>query len=383
VVVLDPSISMCHLIAQHLEATDDLDVLGTAWESDEAIELVKRLQPEVIVADVFMRGPRGALAIASIVRERPTRVVIVSSAPEEETRSAVRGLGLRSAEFVPKPVQGIPGEHARMGRALVAAVRRAGQAAREASGESTDDASASSSQEITDPRIARLAPVAGESGTPVERTAPSAPPRPATHLIVLGTSTGGPAALRVVLPRLAAPLNAALIIVQHMPQTFTRSLAKRLDSECAFPVHEAEEDELLVRNVGVMAPGDYHLVVTGESRVHLHRDPPIHGVRPSLDLTLESAAKQYGENMLAVILTGMGVDGARGATIVKALGGAVFAEHASTSVVYGMPRAVVEQGSADRVVPLHEMSEVITSWIQARDRSGLRSAQTMKTPAIG
>jgi two-component system chemotaxis response regulator CheB len=206
---------------------------------------------------------------------------------------------------------------------------------------------------------------------------------PASRLIVVGTSTGGPAALRAVLPHLPGPLDAALIIVQHMPHTFTRSLARRLDAECPFPVHEAKEGELLAANVALMTPGDYHLIVTSTNQVHLHRDPPIHGVRPSLDLTLESAARQFGERLLAVILTGMGRDGARGAAAVKTHGGSVFAEHASTAVVYGMPRAVVEQGSADRVVPLSEMSEVISSWIEATSRPTRRSAQTMRTPVIG
>src|SRR5262249_17522071 len=135
--------------------------------------------------------------------------------------------------------------------------------------------------------------------------------------------------------------------------------------------------------VALMAPGDYHLVVTSKTQIHLHREPPIHGVRPSLDVTLESAARQFGERLLAVILTGMGVDGARGAAAVKAQGGSVFAEHSSTAVVYGMPRAVVERGHADQVVPLYEMSEVITSWIEAMSRAPRRPAQTMRTPVTG
>jgi two-component system chemotaxis response regulator CheB len=283
-------------------------------------------------------------------------------------------------EYVAKPRPGVPGEHNRFGHDLVAAAHRAAVHSFSPGGIGPSKVepstpAAAQPEPVSSPR--RPDPDPGEEGSSTTRL------RTASQLIVVGTSTGGPAALRAVLPHLRSLSDAALIIIQHMPHTFTRSLARRLDAECAFPVHEAHEGESLAANIALMAPGDYHLLVTSTGQVHLNREPPIHGVRPSLDITLESAARQFGGSLLAVILTGMGVDGARGAAAVKAHGGSVFAEHSSTAVVYGMPRAVVEQGSADQVVPLHEMSEVISSWIEATSRATRRSARTMRTPVIG
>jgi two-component system chemotaxis response regulator CheB len=338
-------------MAQQVEGAEDLAVLGIAWEADTALDLARRLQPDVIVVDAALRGAGDRPIIAVILRERPTAVVLVG-ADEAETRAAVRGLGLRAAELIQKPTHRIPGARHQMGRELIEAIRRAALRGQQLGSPTELDPAPRDSA----PPSASL-PTEHPGATEPE---PSAAPRrietspmPARRLVVVGTSTGGPAALRVVLPKLRAPLEAGLIIIQHMPQTFTRSLARRLDAECQFPVHEAEDGEPILRNVALMAPGDYHLAVTSDAHVRLHREPPVHGVRPSLDLTLESAARAFGKHLLAVILTGMGVDGARGATVVKTLGGAVFAEHPSTSVVYGMPRAVVDQGRADQVVPLH------------------------------
>jgi two-component system chemotaxis response regulator CheB len=190
-----------------------------------------------------------------------------------------------------------------------------------------------------------------------------APPAPLPYrepdrLLVIGSSTGGPRALAEVVTHLPADLNCAVIIVQHLPAGFTKSLADRLDQGSALSVVEAKDGDHL--NVGqvLLAPGDFHLKVVGK-RVQLDMGPRRHGVRPSIDTTLETAVQTFGPSMLSVILTGMGEDGTEGCRVVKAAGGQVLAEAESTCVVYGMPRSVVEHGLSDDVIPLDHMAEAI------------------------
>jgi two-component system chemotaxis response regulator CheB len=175
---------------------------------------------------------------------------------------------------------------------------------------------------------------------------------------VIGSSTGGPRALAEVVHGLPADLNCAVLIVQHLPAGFTKSLADRLDHGSALSVAEAKDGDMLSVGRVLVAPGDFHLKVVGR-RVQLDMGPRRHGVRPSVDTTLETAAESFGQAVLTAILTGMGEDGTEGARAVKTAGGLVLAEHESTCVVYGMPRSVVEHGLADEVIPLDHMAEAI------------------------
>jgi len=185
-------------------------------------------------------------------------------------------------------------------------------------------------------------------------------------LIVIGTSTGGPRALQQVLPRLPDNLPAAVVIVQHMPPTFTRSLAQRLNESSAFTVQEAASGDRLARGLALVAPGDFHLRFRGRKQVVLDQGPRRNHMRPAADVSMESAAEQHGAAVIGAVLTGMGTDGADGARCIKAAGGIVIAEHESTSVVYGMPRTVVEAGLADRVVPLPQVAPTLIELVQSR-----------------
>jgi two-component system chemotaxis response regulator CheB len=177
--------------------------------------------------------------------------------------------------------------------------------------------------------------------------------------VVIGSSTGGPRALSSLVPALPADGRTAYLIVQHMPAGFTRSLAERLDSLSTLTVREAAPRDHLAVDTALVAPGDFHLRVNARGGVELDDGPRLHGVRPSVDVALHSAAQHFDSRTLAVILTGMGHDGADGAQAIKQAGGSVLAEDESTCVVWGMPRAVFERGLADRVVPLDGMAEAI------------------------
>jgi two-component system, chemotaxis family, protein-glutamate methylesterase/glutaminase len=188
--------------------------------------------------------------------------------------------------------------------------------------------------------------------------------KPADRTVVIGTSTGGPKALYQVVPALPADLSAAVIIVQHMPPGFTGSLAHRLDQLSQLTVKEAAQGDVLHNGTAYVARGGYHLVIEPEGILALNQDPSVCGVRPSVDVTVMSAAQIFGDRLLSVILTGMGTDGTRGARQAKMRGGRVIAEDESTCVVWGMPRSVAEAGLADKIIPLPRIAQSVVETLQ-------------------
>lgn len=193
----------------------------------------------------------------------------------------------------------------------------------------------------------------------------SRPGRPSDLVVAIGASTGGPQALYRVMRELPADLPAPVAMVQHMPAGFTRSLAEHLDAVSALRVVEAAGGERLEPGTAIVAPGGHHLVFDAQRRAKLLETPPLHGVRPAVDVMLESVASLAGVEPLAVVLTGMGRDGARGCRAIREAGGWVIAEDASTCVIYGMPRAVAEAGLADEVVPLDGIADAIVRYVQS------------------
>jgi len=188
---------------------------------------------------------------------------------------------------------------------------------------------------------------------------------PAHNLLVVGSSTGGPPALTQVIPHLPADLMAAVIVVQHMPAGFTGALARRLDSLSPLAVSEAVEGEPVVNGRVYLAPGDYHLTVTKDKRMHLDQSPTVHGVRPSVDITLFSVTEVFGRAASVAILTGMGKDGAEGAARLEAAGGKVITQDEATCVVYGMPRVATERAQRPTQVPLDQVAPALLKTLPA------------------
>ena len=181
--------------------------------------------------------------------------------------------------------------------------------------------------------------------------------------VIIGSSAGGTQALKEIIPSLPEDLPAQFLIVQHMPPEFTNLFAKRLDSLSRINVKEAEDGDILKQNQVLLAPGNYHMCVEEGGIIKLNQEPLLWGVRPAIDITVSSAAKIYKENLICVILTGMGRDGTQGAKEVKESGGYCIAEDQSTCVIYGMPKSVIDAGYADAIVPLHEITDAITNAI--------------------
>lgn len=331
VLVVDDSAFFRRLIGEVLARDPGLRVAGVARTGADAVEKVKALRPDVVTMDVNMPEMNGLEALRHIMQEAPTPVVMLSSLTTEGAEETLQALQEGAVDFLCKP------------------------ALHQTGGTWQDDL-------ILKVKVAARANLK-RSGIPGRARRVAPPAQGARRLsgmaraVVIGTSTGGPKALQEVIPRLPADLPVGVLVVQHMPAGFTRTLAQRLDAASPLRVKEAEHGEPVRPGTVYIAPGDHHLRVNARGEVQLGQDPPIASLRPSVDALFESAAEVYGSGTVAAVLTGMGSDGTRGAGLIKRAGGWVLAEDQTTCVVYGMPRSVIEEGYADRVVPLGEVAD--------------------------
>jgi two-component system chemotaxis response regulator CheB len=330
IVVADDSPFMRSVLGGALSAAG-FDVVGTASDGDQALEQCRALRPDAMTLDLAMPGLDGIGVLRAMrAGDGPAPPVIVVSAfsPTHGAR-AVDALAEGAFDLVPKPAVGEPFHSftENLAGRLRAAI--------------VDQAPAANGHPTAAPKVA---------------VAPSGARRP----VVIAASTGGPRALARLLPDLPAPLGEGVVIVQHMPAGFTASLAARLDRDCALRVREASPGDALDPEYALIAPGGQHLRLE-DGRSILSGADPIGGLRPRADLTIADVVETWGERTLLVVLTGMGRDGAEGARAVREVGGRVICEAAETCTVYGMPRAVVEDGLADLVVPLPEMAQAIVA----------------------
>jgi two-component system chemotaxis response regulator CheB len=362
VLIVDDSVLMRQAVRRLLSEDPGIEVVDVARDGLEALAKAEKLKPDVLTMDVEMPHMDGLSALKMLMERYPAPVVMLSSLTAAGADATVRALALGAVDFMQKPSANVTGGLSALGAELIAKVKRASTA------RVRRPLLATLSKPSTPPpgpSLSARTPLGGGLSLPaVAKTsspstpAPVPPGREPDRLLVIGSSTGGPRALAEVVYSLPADLPCAVLIVQHLPAGFTRSLAERLDHGSPLSVAEAKDGDLLSVGRVLVAPGDFHLKVVGR-RVQLDMGPRRHGVRPSVDTTLETAAQSFGPAVLTAILTGMGEDGTEGARAVKAAGGLVLAEDESTCVVYGMPRSVVEHGLSDEVIPLDHMAEAI------------------------
>jgi two-component system chemotaxis response regulator CheB len=307
--------------------------VGHARDGLEALTQITTLKPEVVILDVEMPRMDGLTALKRIMVECPTPVVMLSALTQHGAQTTIRALMRGAVDFVPKPDAKID----------IYAVAQ----------ELIDKVKAAAGSRPAALRASKTAPIS----TPTKRG--PQPLQKGDTVIVIGASTGGPRALQVLLSTLPGDLSASVLIVQHMPPGFTRSLAQSLNEKSALVVQEAADGDHLACGLALLAPGNFHVRLTGFRRITLDQGPRRHHVRPAADVTMEAAVEYHDANVIGVILTGMGQDGTAGANRIKAAGGQVIVEHESTSVVYGMPGSVVRAGLADRVVPLPQIAPTL------------------------
>ncbi len=332
VLIVDDSLFMRAAIKKLLESTPGFVVLGQAKDGQEGVEKVLQLQPDVVTMDFNMPRLDGAGAVREIMRQRPTPVLMFSAHTKEGAKETFEALAAGAVDFVTKPSGEVSADLSAVGPQIIEKLSAAATA-----------------------RPRAIAPAAPPVAAP-RMTWPAGGPRVA----IVGVSTGGPAALSRVVPALPRSIPLALVIVQHMPAQFTATLAERLNGMSAVRVKEAEDGDVPERGLVLIAPGDEHLEFGDRGAVRLTHGPPVHGCRPAADVTMASAARVFGNRAIAVVMTGMGRDGADGSVAIKRASGATVAQDEATSVIFGMPKAAVETGVVDAVLPLDSIAPYLT-----------------------
>lgn len=344
VLVVDDSAFARVVISREIGSDPEVEVVGTAVDGIDAIEKIKSIRPDVVTLDIEMPRMDGMSTLKKVMAEYPTPVIVLSRLTTEDAETTIRALEAGAIDFVPKSPLASSGRISLPAGSLIEKIKLA---AKVDLGRLTEMGKGNKTREArTNFPKHDLPRMRGRS-------------RPQS-VVVIGSSTGGPKALCDLVPDLPGDIPAAVLIVQHMPAGFTGSLAKRLDQLAQMGVKEAETGDPIRPGQALLAPGGYHLVVGSGDTVSLsNTEPPRHGLRPAVDVTMESAAAVYGAGCIGVVLTGMGCDGRNGAAIISKAGGRVIVQDEATSVIYGMPRSVVESGRADRIVPLSDISRQI------------------------
>ena len=399
VLVVDDSAFMRHALARLLNETPGLEVVGSSSNGEEGLATARELKPDVITLDVEMPILNGLDMLRRLMIETPTRVVMLSSLTTANARTTLDALEFGAIDFVPKPSGSLSIDIGRVGDELVAKIRAAAGMSETAflrhrqvaamnvtlaDNASAKAAAAAAAAEAARgpngaPANVRATRDAARLGLPATAAAPRRPLRTgprvaARRLVVVASSTGGPSALHTYVKGLPADLGAAMAIIQHMPPGFTASLAARLDAAGQLRCSEANSEDILTEDEILVAPGDRHLICSTNGHVQLVRLPPVNGVRPAADVTLQAVAPVWRDRLLCVVLTGMGVDARDGCRAVKQHGGTVISQDAASSTIYGMPAAVAEAGLTDRVLPLHQIAAAVASWCQTGSLDGVEPA---------
>jgi two-component system, chemotaxis family, protein-glutamate methylesterase/glutaminase len=336
VLIVDDSAFVRQALVRMLSSAPDIEVVGTAVDGRDGLEKAVALRPDVVTLDIKMPRMGGLEALRRIMTECPVPVLLLSSLTSEGGEITLRGLELGALDFVDKSSVRGHMNLLELADELKAKVRALARVPRDR--------------------------VHAQEGPAAEPRPLPAPHARGAEVVVIGTSTGGPPALQAIIPKLPSGLASSILVVQHMPVGFTRSLADRLASRSALPVREAEDGDSVAPGVVLIAPAGRHMKVQRRgagARVWLDEEPRSSLHRPSVDVLMASVAKAYGPRSLGVVLTGMGSDGVEGLRAIRQTGGRTFAESEESCVIYGMPKAAIEAGVVDRSVPLARMADEI------------------------
>lgn len=364
VLVVDDSLIVRRIITQSLAALDDITVVGQAADGAAALQQIEALSPDLVTLDIEMPGMDGIQAMRHIKDRWPRLPVIMfSTLTERGAAMTLEALMAGARDYVTKPTNsaGLSESMAQVQAELGSRIR-----------------ALTSRRSTVQPHPATT-PFAAKAVTAPNRSQPSSPGAPPAatvvapgrpggggriDVLVIGSSTGGPDALTTVLSALPADLPVPVLIVQHMPPLFTRTFAERLDRACALRVVEATDGQPITAGTAYIAPGDFHMEISAGAspRIRLSQGEPENFCRPAVDVLFRSAAP-YGSRALALVLTGMGSDGAHGCSALVAAGAEVYVQDEATSVVWGMPRAVTEAGHASRILPLPTIGPALVARI--------------------
>jgi two-component system, chemotaxis family, protein-glutamate methylesterase/glutaminase len=346
VLVVDDSAVFRKLLSLALESSSEVQIAGTASSGATALSRIQQLNPDIITLDIEMPGMNGLQTLAEIRKLYPKLpVIMLSTLTARGAAVTLDALSLGASDYLTKPTCASP---------------------------------ADSIMQVRRDLMPKIISLTGRGQAPAAAAPPRRHPekKPGQHkieILAIGTSTGGPNALAEVVPHLPEDFPVPVVVVQHMPPLFTSLLADRLDSQSQLTVHEAEAGKTLEPGHVWIARGDYHMTLARkgvEVMLSLNQDQPENSCRPAVDVLFRSVAEIYGANTLAVVMTGMGTDGARGAARIGEAGGQILVQDETTSVVWGMPGAVVNAGLADKVCPLPEISQEVVRRVAASRMQG-------------
>jgi two-component system chemotaxis response regulator CheB len=348
VLVVDDSAFMRGLVTEIVEFRRDFRVVGTANDGVQALDRVRALSPDIVTLDIAMPRMDGLTALARIMNETPLPVIVVSAADSADfNSSAVRALELGAVEFVRKPSGPVSVDMVAIREQLLKALETASMVKFD-----------SCRAEVAPPPLLRP-----------RQTRRSL--RPASHAVVVAASTGGPRALSEMMSRLPADFDAAILVVQHMPNEFVPTLADRLGQICPLPVTVARDGEAVLAGQVYLAPGDARMRVRRTTRgivIEVGSGDPYCGVSASADPLFLSVASTFGRRAVGVVLSGMGRDGAEGLRAIRGSGGGAVVQNRATSIIYGMPAAALAAAGADAIVASSDLASAISSVLSLRKR---------------
>ncbi len=340
VLIVDDSAIVRKILSEQLSKEPDIEVIGTAPDPYVARDKIVKLKPDVVLLDIEMPRMDGITFLKKLMKYYPLPVIIVSSLTPKGSRMALEALDAGAVEVMCKP--GGPYSVEEMVTDLVHKIKAAA-------------------------RVKFIRGKVSKAKVPSVRPTLAAPTIETTNkIIAIGSSTGGTEALREILPQFP-PGSPGILIVQHMPPGFTKAFADRLNELCQIRVKEAENGDSVIPGLALVAPGNFHMLLRRSGArylVEVKTGPRVHHQRPSVDVLFNSVAKAAGSNAVGIILTGMGADGAKGLLEMKKAGAKTIAQDEATCVVFGMPKAAIEIGAVDKVLPLHKIPSEALKMIQ-------------------
>jgi two-component system chemotaxis response regulator CheB len=342
VLVVDDSAFMRKIIPDMLNEDPDIEVIGTARDGREAFKKTMELSPDVITLDVEMPELDGLHTLGYIMSEKPTPVIMLSAYTPKGADTTIKALQYGAIDFVCKP----SGEISLDIKKIAAELKEKIKAAKNIN-------TANMKFELPDDIVVKHNEKELDQKNEI--------------MVVIATSTGGPRALTDVIPKIPRNLPASYLVIQHMSEGFTKTLADRLNSASMIHVKEAAQGEIIKAGTAYVAPGNYHMEIikTGSDyRIDLNQKPTRLGVRPSADMTFFSAAKVFEGSLIGVVLTGMGKDGTAGVEKIKEKHARIIVQNKETSVIYGMPKTVIEKGYADTILPITGIADGIADEIK-------------------
>ena len=336
VFIVEDSVLMHRVISDIFSSDPDFEVIGGAYKGKEALEKIPKLKPDIVTLDVNLPDLYGLTVLKEIMSKFPMRVVMLSAYTQKGAEITMKALEIGALDFVPKPSGEISLDLYNFKKEIISKMKIVANI------------------DLNDYLSSFRGISTAEEAARVKKA------------VVIAASTGGPKAVIEVMHKIPSNIDASVLIVQHMPKGFTRTFAERISWYSSVKTKEAEDGDIMLKGVCYVAPAGFHMVAEDISsdtnkkfRIRLDETPLVNYVRPSADVTMKSVADLFGNNVIAVVLTGMGKDGLDGARYIKEKGGFVIAQNEASSVIYGMPKAVVDAGLADKVLDLHDIPKEI------------------------